>query len=167
MSDFPGYAGKLSCCKALSSGLENVYRESDLVTMVYYLLQDDLLKEFPDCGTIYDPLGHILMRIVNATGRQFVMIIDDWDLIIRNYGENTQLQKEWLAFLGMLFKSSFAKDVFAAAYLTGILPISKVYSDRSIADFADSFLADFREYTIDRPKETATFFGLNLRQTAI
>ena len=77
------------------------------------------------------------------------MIIDEWDAPIR---ETPEIQKEYLRFLRMLFKSSGTTDkIFAAAYMTGILPIRK--------DGSQSAISDFDEYTIIKPRMFAEYVG--------
>lgn len=57
------------------------------------------------------------------TGNKFIMIIDKWDAPIR---ETPDVQKLYLAFLRTLFKSSgTTARIFAAVYMTGILPVKK------------------------------------------
>ena len=54
------------------------------------------------------------------------MIIDEWDAPIRENGGNEKIQREYLLFLRSLFKNSGTTDkIFAAVYMTGILPIKK------------------------------------------
>lgn len=55
------------------------------------------------------------------------MIIDEWDAPIRENGGNAGIQREYLLFLRSLFKNSGTTDkIFAAVYMTGILPIKKM-----------------------------------------
>lgn len=60
--------------------------------------------------------------------------------------------KEYLLFLRMLFKSSnTTSKIFAAAYMTGILPIKK--------DKGQSAVSDFKEFTATKPYMFAKYFG--------
>ena len=69
------------------------------------------------------------------------MIIDEWDAPIR---ENPFVQQEYLEFLRTLFKSSqTTAKIFAAAYITGILPIKK--------DGRQSAISDFKEFSMIKP----------------
>lgn len=77
------------------------------------------------------------------------MIIDEWDAPIR---ETHRFQKAYLEFLRTLFKSSGTTDqIFAAAYMTGILPIKK--------DGSQSAISDFKEFTILDPGKYTEFTG--------
>jgi len=90
-----------------------------------------------------------LINAVEKTGRKIVMIIDEWDAPIRESMVNT---KEYLLFLRMLFKSSSTTPkIFAAAYMTGILPIKK--------DGSQSAISDFEEHSIIEPDEFAKYTG--------
>ena len=82
-------------------------------------------RDMPECacdGSVIETLA----RIVQTTGRKFVAIIDEWDAVIRDDKFTDEERKDFLQFLRTLFKNSSAADkVFAAAYMTGILPIKK------------------------------------------
>ena len=67
------------------------------------------------------------MHAAELTGNKFIAIIDEWDVPIR---ETPEIQKQYLEFLRTLFKGSgTTARIFAAAYMTGILPVKK--TDRS------------------------------------
>ena len=90
-----------------------------------------------------------LVNTAETTGTKFIAIIDEWDVPIRELSKN---ERSWLEFLRMLFKSSGTTDkIFAAAYMTGILPIKK--------DGSQSAISDFREYTILDPLEYSDYVG--------
>ena len=96
-------------------------------------------------GTTFD---QTLINAAECIGKKFIMIIDEWDAPIR---EAPQITKEYLLFLRMLFKSSnTTAKIFAAAYMTGILPIKKDGTQSAISNFDEySFLepGDFAQYT--------------------
>ena len=67
-----------------------------------------------------------LANAVEAAGNKFMMIIDEWDAPIREAKGDTDLQRIYLEFLRSLFKNSAMTDkIFAAVYMTGILPVQK------------------------------------------
>ena len=74
-----------------------------------------------------------------------------WDAPIRDPKNTPDTQKNFLEFLRSLFKSDITKNVFAAAYMTGILPIKK--------DGTQSAISEFREYSILKPGKFAPFVG--------
>lgn len=93
-----------------------------------------------------------LANTVQATGTKFVMIIDEWDAPIREGKDDSEIGRMYLEFLRSLFKNSGATDkIFAAVYITGILPIKK--------DGSQSAISVFREFTIVNQKEFAEYAG--------
>ncbi|MBQ9393984.1 MAG: AAA family ATPase [Proteobacteria bacterium] len=99
-----------------------------------------------------DSLGQLFTKVVETSGRQFVAIIDEWDAPIRDKDCTAKMQKTYLEFLRSLFKNSAITDkVFAAAYMTGILPIKK--------DGSQSAISEFWEYTILSPGPFAPYVG--------
>ena len=111
---------------------------------------EELNEAYPDIkGSELFPL---LDKVVEKTGCQFIAIIDEWDAIIRDSKTTADLQKEYLEFLRSLFKSSASTDkIFAAAYMTGILPIKK--------DGSQSAISEFREYTMLNPDKFEKYVG--------
>lgn len=111
-------------------------------------LTEELLSEYPGI-TPSNELPTTMMRAVERTGDKFIIIIDEWDAPIR---ENPGVGKEYLEFLRTLFKSSATTSkIFAAAYMTGILPIKK--------DGSQSAISDFREYTMIKPRIYGEYVG--------
>jgi len=75
-------------------------------------------------SSVSDELPAVMIHAAEVSGSKFVMLIDEWDAPIR---ENPEVQREYLEFLRSLFKSSgTTAKIFAAAYMTGILPIKKM-----------------------------------------
>ena len=90
-----------------------------------------------------------LINAVEYTGNKFVIIIDEWDAPIR---ENQRIAERYLEFLRTLFKSSgTTSKIFAAAYITGILPVKK--------QKGQSAVSDFREYTMIKPRQFGEYVG--------
>ena len=86
-----------------------------------------------------------------TAGERFLMIIDEWDAILREMGTDEFITTSYVDLLRRLFKSSGSNTVFAGAYLTGILPIKKYNTE--------SALNNFREYTMIRPGKMAKVLG--------
>ena len=97
-----------------------------------------------------------LSAIVRATGRKFIAIIDEWDAPVRDPYSSLREQKNYLEFLRSLFKSEITKKVFAAAYMTGILPVKK--------DGTQSAISEFNEYTIQDPEGFAPYTGFQEKE---
>lgn len=65
----------------------------------------------------------------------FVIILDEWDCIFREYKEDKEAQEKYLDFLRDLLKD---KSYIHLAYMTGILPIKK-YGTHSALNMFDEF----------------------------
>ncbi len=110
-------------------------------------ITEELTEVYPSLRPDTD-LPHTLYRLANLTGRRFILIIDEWDAPIR---EAPETQEKYLRFLRSLFNSTVIAKVFAAVYMTGILPIKK--------DGSKSAVSDFQEFTMLRPGPFAPFVG--------
>ena len=85
-------------------------------------------------------LPEALSCVNGATGRKFILIIDEWDVLIRDEADNQKIQEDYICFLRALFKGTEPTKYIQLAYLTGILPIKKVKTQ--------SALNNFDEYTM-------------------
>ena len=92
-----------------------------------------------------------LLAITQDLNSKFIFIMDEWDLVYREYCNDEALQKKFIKLLKNLFKADGGQDCFALAYLTGILPIKKYNSQ--------SALNDFDEYNMLSPGDYAPYFG--------
>lgn len=90
-----------------------------------------------------------LAEINEKTGDRFILIIDEWDMLVRDV--DNDIQDEYVDFLRSMFKSYNAKNIFHLVYMTGILPIIKIKTQ--------SALNNFREYSIISPANTAKYYG--------
>ena len=76
------------------------------------------------------------MQDVYAYSRcPFVVIIDEWDCIFREYKQDKEAQEKYLDFLRDLLKD---KGYIHLAYMTGILPVKK-YGTHSALNMFDEF----------------------------
>ena len=89
-----------------------------------------------------------MMDIFAQTKRPFVILIDEWDCLFREYAHNTEAQKKYLDFLRMWLKD---QNYVALAFMTGVLPIKKFVSQAGLNMFS--------EYTMTNPRELAPYFG--------
>ena len=103
-------------------------------------------------------LSSALEVICKHTGEQFILIMVEWDLIYREYRNESALQEKFIEFLRGLFKSDDGVSCFALAYLTGILPIKKYNSE--------SALNGFDEYNMLAPGDYASYFGFTEEEVA-
>jgi hypothetical protein len=98
-----------------------------------------------------DGIADALAEINDATGAQFVIIIDEWDCLFRDDKSDTTVQERYINLLRGLFKGNSSKKFTALAYMTGILPIKKYSSE--------SALNNFYEYTMTSPGSLAKYIG--------
>ncbi len=126
--------------------------ERDIVKRIQNRIINDILSEFPHVNRDDDDdLMDILFRIAGSTGERFVMIVDEWDAILREMGTDEYIATAYVDLLRRLFKGSGSSEVFAGAYLTGILPIKKYNTE--------SALNNFCEYSMVDPAFMASCFG--------
>ena len=93
-------------------------------------------------------LIQVMKDVFSYTKCPFVILIDEWDCLFREYKQNKEAQRKYLDFLRAWLKD---KDYVAMAYMTGILPIKKYGSH--------SALNMFTEYSMTDPGELAEYFG--------
>lgn len=119
----------------------NVGASEKVVAFVNEQVVEEMRTEYPE---IDFPEGTNIARamsIVNgATGHKFVVIIDEWDVLIRDELKKTAVQEEYINFLRGMFKGTEPTKYIALAYLTGILPIK--------VEKTQSALNNFDEYTM-------------------
>lgn len=97
------------------------------------------------------------MSCINgAAGEKFVVIIDEWDVLIRDEAANQALQEEYINFLRGMFKGSEPTKYLHLAFLTGILPIKKVKTQ--------SALNNFDEFTMLSGGEFAPYIGFTEKE---
>ena len=125
------------------------YKDNIVEKIREYIL-DELKDEYGEKIDCTKMLSVVLMSVYKLTNIPFVIIIDEWDCIIRNSGDEALVHK-YLQFLHSLFKSEESKAFLALAYITGILPIKKIRDE--------SALNNFDEYTMLKSKPITKYFG--------
>ena len=139
----------------------------ELRTTIVRAIQQEIMYElketFPDVRYKENSdLMDVLASIHNATGEKFFFIIDEWDAICREFPGRQKLKgdpetitptilDEYVMLLRRLFKTQDSDEVFAGAYLTGILPIKKYNTE--------SALNNFCEYSMIDPAFLASCYG--------
>ncbi len=119
----------------------------EMIRLLEARIIGDLRRTYPD----YADGSHLIFAMQDIyayTGRSFVILIDEWDCLFREYQQDKEAQKKYLDFLRAWLKD---KDYVALAYMTGILPIKKYGSH--------SALNMFTEYSMTEPGELAEYFG--------
>ena len=130
------------------------YKENIVEKITEYIYKDFKIV-FGDELDYQDNISYVLMQIYQKTNIPFVIIIDEWDCVIRNSG-NEALVHKYLQFLHSLFKSEESKAFLALAYITGILPIKKIKDE--------SALNNFDEYTMLKSKPITKYFGFTEKE---
>ena len=148
-SDFKKYMNKYNVIHLDISSFWDFYKDNIVEKIVEYIYKD-FKKSFGDELDYQDNISYVLMEIYQKTNNPFVIIIDEWDCVIRN-SEDKELVHRYLQSLHSLFKSEESKSFLALAYITGILPIKKIQDE--------SALNNFREYTMLKSKPITEYYG--------
>ena len=147
-----------------SNQKEKVEGVNDLVDYLEYSIINELKlnNEFSECLEKHQVENTGLLKALstlrNHLNTQFIFIMDEWDLIYRDYRNDTKLQEDFIELLRGLFKSDGGKACFALAYLTGILPIKKYNSQ--------SALNNFDEFNMLSSGDLAPYFGFTEEEVA-
>ena len=107
-----------------------------MIFRISQLLMRDLKQEYPDIAYFDETdLAESMQDVYQHTGCPFVIIIDEWDCIFREYKEDKKAQEQYLDFLRDFLKD---KSYIHLAYMTGILPVKK-YGTHSALNMFDEF----------------------------
>ena len=113
------------------------------VSYITKCVLEELKEEFQEVNlSEILSLGGALARIAQTTGRKFVIIIDEWDVLIRDDATNAKVQEEYINFLRGLFKGTEPTKFLHLAFLTGILPIKKVKTQSALNNFYEFSMLD-------------------------
>lgn len=126
------------------------FHKDDLVETIIKDLCDEFKDEYRGLDDSKD-IQKILMEIYKISGIQFVILIDEWDCVIRNHSDRPDLVHKYLQFMHALFKSEESKRFLALGYITGILPIKKIRDE--------SALNNFREFTMLKSRPITQYYG--------
>ena len=125
---------------------------------------EDLSEEYPDVMYDETDLAYSLNKFYKKSGIQFVIIIDEWDVVFRVCKDDEEGQKFYLDFLRVWLKD---RKYVALAYMTGILPIKK-YGEHSALNMFDEYsiitpmqLAPYTGFTEEEVKELCEKYGRN------
>ena len=148
-ADYKKHMNKYNVIHLDISSFWDDFKDNIIKKIQEYIL-DECKKEFKDKIDFTKKFNVVLMSIYDITNIPFVIIIDEWDCIIRNSHDENLIHK-YLQFLHSLFKSEESKSFLALAYITGILPIKKIKDE--------SALNNFREYTMLKSKPITEYYG--------
>lgn len=147
------YQKNLNQYHVIHLNMQDFLSESDSVENFLRNLQEDLIDELLFYfDEIRMPSRKSLMNIMAAVQDQtkipFVIIIDEWDCLFREYRRDQNAQKKYLDFLRLWLKD---RTYVGLCYMTGILPIKK-YGTHSALNM-------FSEFSMEDPGELARFTG--------
>lgn len=146
--DYPKHRNQYNVIKVnMQEFLSAASTLDDMLPLLQRRLRNELLREYPDLVS-EDPLVFVMQDIFAHTGIPFVILIDEWDCLFREYPQNKEMQRKYLDFLRLWLKD---QEYVALAYMTGILPIKK-YGTHSALNM-------FTEYSMTDPGELSPYFG--------
>ena len=143
------YLGKFNVIRLLMTDFFNKKRTvDDAIDTIERRILDELAEKYPD--TKYDETDfyYSIDKFYRQSNTQFVIVIDEWDAIFREFKDDKEGQKRYLDFLRDWMKD---KEYIALAYMTGILPIKK-YGKHSALNMFD-------EYSMTQPRQLAPYVG--------
>ena len=147
------YKENLNQYDVIKINMQEFLSMSETVEEMLQMLKDYLVLDFKEAFREIQfrdekNLIQVMKDVFSHTRCPFVILIDEWDCLFREYKQNKEAQKKYLDFLRAWLKD---KDYVALAYMTGILPIKKYGSH--------SALNMFTEYSMTNPREMAEYFG--------
>lgn len=156
---FEKYLNKFPVIKLDITDFTTRYKgDLTIVDKMQEALKADVREAYP--GIIPDDFDddfmEMLIRIHQATGDTFVMVIDEWDAICRESEAGSNVMDSYVNWLRRMFKGSNTLDVFAGVYMTGILPIKKYNTE--------SALNNFMEYSMVNPGRMASHLGFTKKE---
>lgn len=152
-------------CMEPAGGLEKViaYIKKSVIEELKEIYREIL----PDGIT---SLAEALSCINAASGKKFIIIIDEWDILIRDGATNQAVQEEYINFLRGLFKGTEPTRFIQLVYLTGILPIKKVKTQSALNNFDEftmldaSVLAPYVGFTQEEVRQLCTEYGRDFEE---
>ena len=135
---FEKYLNKFPVIKLDLTDFTTRYREdSDIIDLIQEALKEDMKKAYPGIvpDDFSDDFMEMLTAINQATGDSFIMIIDEWDAICREFEPHSKVMDAFVNWLRRMFKGGDSLDVFAGVYMTGILPIKKYKTESALYNF--------------------------------
>ena len=134
--------------------MTEVIGETSGVDIVSYMKRNiirELTEQYPNVNVV-EGFAATLANAVETVGNKCIMIIDEWDAPIREGRGRFDFERTYMEFLRSLFKNSAMTDkIFAAVYMTGILPVKK--------DGSQSAISDFKEFTMVKPRQFGKYAG--------
>lgn len=139
--------------------LANCENTDNIVTFITGSVMDELQEIYQDIlSEKVSNLSDALSRIREKTGQKFIIIIDEWDVLIRDASTDRKAQDAYINFLRGLFKGTEPTKYIQLAYLTGILPVKK--------EKTQSALNNFDEFTMLSAGSLSPYIGFTEEEVA-
>ena len=140
--------------------LVNCKETNNIVSFITESVLDEVREIYSEClNSQVKSLPDALSRVKNQTGQKFIIIIDEWDVLIRDEKINEKVQDEYINFLRGMFKGIEPTKYIQLAYLTGILPIKK--------EKTQSGVNNLDEFTMLQAYNLAPFIGFTEEEVKI
>lgn len=121
----------------------------EMIALIKKSILWEVLSEYPAFDYFNkDNLTRTLLDVYQNTKIPFIVIIDEWDCVFREYRSDDESQKKYLDFLRDLLKD---KSYLHLTYMTGILPIKK-YGTHSALNM-------FSEFSMTNPRQLTEYVG--------
>lgn len=153
--------------------LSNVNNTDEIVSYMTESILEEIRYIYPkyiseDIKTVPDALS----RIKDQTGRKFIVIIDEWDVLMRDETSDKKAQEDYISFLRGMFKGTEPTKYIQLAYLTGILPIKREKTQSALNNFNEytmldsGRLAPYVGFTEDEVKNLCSRYDVDFLETA-
>ncbi|MBR0410830.1 MAG: AAA family ATPase [Eubacterium sp.] len=135
----------------MNSEYQNSMNKDKMLSRLTREIKKEIAAAYPT-ATLEDDdsLAQSMLRVYASTGETFIILIDEYDVIVREQ-VSRKIFDDYLSFLNGLFKSDTLRPAVSLAYLTGILPV--------VRDKIQSKLNNFEEYTIIDAENLAEYVG--------
>ena len=151
--------------------LANCDDADNVVKYVTEAVLDELREVYPGVLPLeVFSLPDALSRIKDKMGQKFIVIIDEWDVLIRDEASNKKAQEDYINFLRGMFKGTEPTKYIQLAYLTGILPIKREKTQSALNNF-DEFsmlsagsLAPYVGFTEEEVQKLAEEYHQNFNE---
>ncbi|MCD8293738.1 MAG: AAA family ATPase [Clostridia bacterium] len=125
----PGYEEHLNRHSVIYLNMSRICRAdeniSDMTGRIEEEIRHEIVSEYPEAIFISDHILYMLSEACRASGRSFIIVIDDWDLVFRNAGRSEDEITMYLCLLKRLFTDN---EFISLVYMTGVLPARKYSS---------------------------------------
>lgn len=156
---FEKYLNKFPVIKLDITDFTTKYKnDPSIIDRMQEALMADVRESYPNIipDDFNDDFMEMLININQATGDSFIIVIDEWDAICREFEPESNVMDSYVNWLRRMFKGGNTLKVFAGIYMTGILPIKKYNTE--------SALNNFEEYSMTSPGAMASLLGFTKKE---